>query len=52
LIAEKRGQGSYGSVFKGLDESSNTNVAVKLIDLRAVKDIKSQYLKDVQVRLV
>jgi serine/threonine protein kinase len=38
VVYDQIGQGSYGSVYRGMDDESKKQVAVKLIDMRKTKN--------------
>lgn len=49
--AIKLGKGQYGTVYKAIDDQSKTEVAVKVIDLKAIKEEKSEKKREILERL-
>ena len=51
VITEQIGKGNYGKVYKGVSEEGGNAVAVKVIDLYNINNIKNAKLRDIQQRL-
>jgi serine/threonine protein kinase len=45
------GEGQFGKVYKGIDDESKTEVAVKVIDLKAIREEKKEAKRKILQRL-
>jgi hypothetical protein len=51
VVYDLIGVGSYGSVYRGMDDDTKQQVAVKLIDMRRINDEQNPVIKEIQLRL-
>lgn len=45
-------EGGFGKVYKGKNEATNQEVAVKVIDIAKVHALKSEKVKEITLRLI
>ena len=50
-IFEELGVGGFAHVYRGMDDHTKYQVAIKLIDLREIKQEKSKFLQQIKFRL-
>lgn len=51
FIYEKIGAGSFGSVYKGMNDENKKLIAVKVLDLVSIENEKSPKVKEIRQRL-
>lgn len=51
VVYDLIGVGSYGCVYRGMDDDTKKAVAVKLIDMRKIKNEPNQVVKAIKLRL-
>ena len=51
VVYDLIGVGSYGSVYRGMNDDTKQQVAVKLIDMRKIKNEQNPVIKAIQLRL-
>ncbi len=51
VVYDLIGVGSYGSVFRGMNDETKKQVAVKLINMRQIKNDQNTVVKAIKLRL-
>ncbi len=51
VVYDLIGVGSYGSVFRGMNDETKKQVAVKLINMRQIKSDQNTVVKAIKLRL-
>jgi serine/threonine protein kinase len=51
VVYDLIGMGSYGSVYRGMDDHTKKEVAVKLINMRQIKGDKNEVVRKIKLRL-
>lgn len=51
VVYDLIGMGCYGSVYRGMDDHSKKEVAIKLINMRLIKEDKNETVKKIKLRL-
>ena len=51
VVYDLIGMGSYGSVYRGMDDKTKKQVAVKLINMRQIKGDKNEVVRNIKLRL-
>jgi serine/threonine protein kinase len=50
-VYEKIGEGGFGQVYKGMNDENKFPVAIKVINMYAIKQEKHQALKEIKLKL-
>ena len=51
VVYDLIGMGSYGSVYRGMDDKTKKQVAIKLINMRQIKQDKNEVVRNIKLRL-
>lgn len=51
VVYNQIGEGSNGQVFKGMDDHTKKQVAIKIMNLRAIRNESSNLIKEIKQRL-
>lgn len=51
VVYNQIGEGSNGQVYKAMDDKTKKQVAIKVMDLKAIRNEQSELIKEIKQRL-